>query len=170
MSKESMRTIAPFFSTDRMVQEYSQRFYLPGVERICHERENRYARARELTRWKKLISERWPKVTLNLSAPLEGIEPEIGKEITLQAIVGLGEISPEHVSLELYIQNHALHAAGTQNLHLPMRLDTEMEKGVYRYTARFELPDSGRYGYKARIIPSHPELLNDYEMGLIRWA
>ena len=169
MSKESMRTIAPFFNTDRMVQEYAQKFYLPGAEsaRLC--KEDHGTKVRELTRWKNDIRDRWSGVSLELSAPPEG-DQEIGREIVVDAMVRLGEIVPDHVALELYLQNLALHAVEVETQHLPMKWEKETEKGVHLFRTRFQLPDSGRYGYKVRVTPYHPMLRYEHEMGLIRWA
>jgi starch phosphorylase len=169
MSKESIRTIAPFFSTDRMVQEYSQRFYLPGTEAVKRAKENGGSRVKELTRWKEFILERWSSVTLTLSDPAE-IQYEVGSEVSVDAIVDLGGISPDHVALELYVQNLGLHTVGADVQHLPMKLEKELDKGAYLFRARFPLTDSGRYGYKVRVVPCHPTLRYEHEMSLIRWA
>ncbi|MBI5197107.1 MAG: alpha-glucan family phosphorylase, partial [Nitrospirae bacterium] len=169
MSKESIRTIGPFFNTDRMVQEYTQKFYLTGAQSLRSANENQGARAKELSRWKRSVREAWPFVTLRLSTAAVA-EVELGKEISIDAEAGLGTLSPEHVSVELYIQNQALHAVGAEVQHLPMKMEKEIEKGVYLFRARFHLSDSGCYGCKVRITPTHPYLRYEHEMGLILWA
>jgi glycogen phosphorylase len=47
---------------------------------------------------------------------------------------------------------------------------TSTEDGVSTYSGRFTAESPGLYGFAVRVVPSHPDLTNNMEMGLIAWA
>ena len=50
--KNSMRTVNAEFNTNRMVEEYTERFYIPCVENAARLSDDDFARARELADWR----------------------------------------------------------------------------------------------------------------------
>jgi starch phosphorylase len=51
---------------------------------------------------------------------------------------------------------------------------TNVEKGsshgVYLFTGMIPAAESGSYGFNVRVIPTHPNLLQEHELRLITWA
>ena len=42
--------------------------------------------------------------------------------------------------------------------------------GAFRYTGAIPARESGSYGLSVRVIPTHPNLIQDHELRLITWA
>ena len=51
-----------------------------------------------------------------------------------------------------------------------MSAKTQPADGVWEFETTTTCRQSGRFGYSARVLPFHPELVNPFELGLIRWA
>ena len=60
--KEAIATITPKFSSDRMVRDYTTRFYEPAAADSRHSMADNAAAARELAAWKHKVLAAWPVV------------------------------------------------------------------------------------------------------------
>ena len=54
--KDSITSIISEYNTNRMLKQYNESMYVPSAKRYMHISENNFAKARELTEWKKSIS------------------------------------------------------------------------------------------------------------------
>ena len=62
--KASMRTITPVYNTHRMVQEYTERFYLPSETQYQSLTYDNYAQAIELASWLTSVQQHWNEVRI----------------------------------------------------------------------------------------------------------
>ena len=99
--KNSMRLLCPQFSTNRMLNEYAERFYLPAARFASHMTSNALERARHLGQWKRKVLQHWPQVRIETMWAKDG-QPTVGHGLEVHATVKLGPIEPKDVSLELY--------------------------------------------------------------------
>ena len=79
--------------------------------------------------------------------------------------VQLGELSAEDVSVQLIFGQ----ADNEDNLHNIRKYTTTVDsqtEGVTRFVAEIPTVHSGQIGCLARVVPSHPMLVSDSEMGL----
>ena len=51
-----------------------------------------------------------------------------------------------------------------------MKVIEQLDSSIYRYSTKIRLVDGGEYGYTFRVLPYHPELINKFDLGLIRWV
>ncbi len=169
--KASMRSICPAFNTDRMVGEYTDRFYVPGIEHQSYLASNNAENARTLVRWEQWIEQGWPEVRIidvTTSAPDEMM---VGSELEVKAEVVLGCLRTEDVAVELYhgvVGGDAYKLATTARTR--MTCVEEKGNGTYVFVTRVPLTTSGVYGYTVRVLPRHSDLINPHDLGLIRWA
>lgn len=163
-SKESLRTIAPVYNTDRMVREYTRKCYIKASDSGRNRIANNYAIARKLALWKKKISANWPKVKLSMAETCCQ-DFCFGEEKAIKILANLSNLQPEDVTIELYIKRNAEE----EPLLIPLEYIKEQAEGKYLYQGIFSPPDSGRYMISVRAIPYHPELLHKHETGLCKW-
>ncbi len=163
MSKESIKTIAPIFNTDRMVREYTRKCYIKASDAGKRRFINDHAIARELAAWKRNIIYNWGDVRLSMIDE-DDSSVMFGSSKSINMLVHLGKLQPKDVLVELYVKNNEGHT------HLiAMETDTAQITEEYHYHSKFRSNDSGRYTISVRIIPYHPELLHKHEMGLCKW-
>lgn len=179
MSKESIKTIAPIFNTDRMVREYTRKCYIKASDAGKRRFANNHAIAIEVAAWKRNIIDNWEDVRLSM---LDGDDSSImfGKSKPIKVLVSLGKLQPKDVMVELHVKNNEGHVELIA-METECRMQTEgslktqiteglsLTEGEYLYQCKFHPSDSGRYTISVRIIPYHPELLHKHEIGLCKW-
>jgi len=171
--KAAIGTLAPVFNTNRMVREYSERFYVPAAKRWEELTANSLARAKELSAWRRRVAEQFDQVRI------EGVSDnmgdggggaKVGKNVAVQAVINLGRLSPADVRVELYYG--PLDEDGQLNNGTPVQMQQVGQEGDSRVRYSVEMPcdSSGRSGYTLRVMPRHDLLATPYEMAMIRWA
>ncbi|MCB2156165.1 alpha-glucan family phosphorylase [bacterium] len=173
--RESMKEVAAMFSTHRMVQDYTNMYYVPAGQRHGLLVANRYERARQNAKWKEEIRTNWPSIRIhafleNNGAPVHTVR--VREKMELVAEVDLGPIDPDDVQVEIYMASLAetgedeFPRAGS----IPMHPEGKNDKGRYVFRGNLLEGDSGEYGYTVRVVPKHPDLIHPNELGLISWA
>ncbi len=166
--KEAIRTVTPYFSTRRMVQEYTEKAYLPAARHWHILSADDFATARELAEWRKRVIERWALTDVHAHGPQEG-QITLGEAIEVVAEVHLDGLSPEDVLVELVYGRR--NGQSTEQLQaVPMELVEQTEPARYRYRAVLRPQTSGHHVYGVRIVPMHPALPDKFDVRLIRWA
>lgn len=168
--KNSMSKVCPDFNTNRMVREYSERFYLTAHKKYMILDENNQQRAREFTKWKMNINKNWPKVKFVETSANGSIEQQVGAELKIDAKVFLDSLKPEDVCVEIYHgyinpQNMIVDGSIEQ-----MRCVEDNGESVFSFTGNIICKTSGLYGYTVRVTPSSDKLAHPHETSLILWA
>ena len=70
--KRSITTLVPVFNTNRMVEEYTERCYLPSHRRHARSRPTTCRAAKDLARWRRRLAGDWGQVRV------EGVEAPAG--------------------------------------------------------------------------------------------
>ncbi len=168
--KAAMKVICPYFNTTRMVEEYTEQLYLPAAQRYERLTRNDMARAKALASWKETLYQHWPQVRV-LHVETNALEEiKVGCNLEIQALIHLGELGPEDVTVELY--HGPLDTAGeiTPGTATVMECVETRENGQYVFAGAIPCQLSGRYGYTLRMLPHHQDLSSPYEPRLISWA
>ncbi|MHC4808711.1 MAG: alpha-glucan family phosphorylase, partial [Planctomycetota bacterium] len=180
--KNSIKWIAPRFNTHRMVAEYARKFYNPAVAKYRYLTAKACARARAFSKWKAQMREAWPEFTVkdvimevhngDGDEQLNPKQPQlkVGSQLCVRALVKLGRVSPNDVSVELY---HGPVDTG-KNIRegSAVRMDYKQaseQEGEHWFSGSMSCRNTGQYGVAVRILPRHDDLVNPYEMGLILW-
>ena len=168
--KGAMRAIGPEFNTNRMVREYTEKMYLPALDRETDLSANDYARAKEIAIWKRRLRENWQGLKI-LDVHVDNHKTlKVGDAVTVHAQVDLGHLNPEDVSVELFYG--VLNAQGEiESPKVALMKPLEKPKGsVYEFAAVNKLLMSGRLGHTVRVLPHHEDLENPLKLGLVLWA
>ena len=169
MMKNSMSAISPIYNTNRMLGEYTERFYISALDKQNRMHENGQQRSKDLAAWKKRVQSNWSKIKfIDVQGDGEKEYP-MGAQIAIVAKVELGDLSPDDVSVEIY---HG--KIDTQNEVAMGKIDemhcTSSDEKVCTFEGKIECALSGQYGYTVRILPKHEDLAHAHETGLILWA
>jgi glycogen phosphorylase len=169
--KASIGNLCHYFNTHRMVRDYTERFYLPAAERQGRLAADGMARAKSLAAWKERVRDQWSRVRIEsvTAGSLDGVQ--VNSEIKAQAEVSLGAITPDDVSIELYV---GLVNAGGEIVGaraIPMRPVGDDGDGRYRFeVSSVACCRSGLHGFTVRALPRHSDLSSSHLPGLIVWA
>lgn len=168
MVKASIKRLAPFFSTNRMVQEYAERGYLPASAAYDAIRVDGLRPAREAVEWNRNVRERWPKIAVRNAKDDAKLYGKRGEAIVVDATVALDGLRPDDVLVEVVVGR-----AGSQRDLLESRA-TQMtlvgqEGGDFAYRASVTNEGPGHFGYTIRIRPRHGSVSVDTELALMSW-
>ncbi|MDI9423572.1 MAG: alpha-glucan phosphorylase, partial [Spirochaetota bacterium] len=168
--KGSMKTLCPQFNTNRMVREYTERYYLGADKNFARFSGDGFSRAREMAAWRKRIHAAWGKVVIRDIIFGGEKEVTVGSRFTVRGLVNLGELSPDDVQVELYFGS--LNPAGeiVEGAALPMYVAEEQGDGACIYEGHMLCLKSGQFGCTIRVIPSHRGLVRKFDPGRIAWA
>lgn len=171
--KESIKSLAAEYSTQRMVQNYTDQLYIPSMERtakLFKPGEQDCSPLVQMSQWKRMVNENWQYVTISEGEQLHKSTTPDGEKIMLESVVGLGGLHPEDVSVELFYGSLDSNGNIIEGKYMALELFDEVHPGVYKYRADFRLADGGEYGYNFRILPFHPLLADKYDLRLVKWA
>lgn len=168
--KHAMRTICPVFNTNRMVQEYTERLYLPVADRAHAFQAENFKRARALQHWKRHIREHWSKVHVVSMGAESSAEILVGEPMPIRAEVHLGPLAPQDVAVEIYCGR--TDHRGQVPVGRPVRMAhvQDLGSGNHLFQGSFVPEHTGRHGYSIRVLPNHADLTSCTEMALINWG
>lgn len=167
--KNSMRKLAPYFNTQRMVQEYAEQMYMPNYENSLKMLQDN--NGLNYAAWRDKLQSVWSQVRIN-SVEIPPKLVKVGSEIEISALVDLGKLTPEDVRVQLYYGD--LNTRGEISAQNDGVVDMEPagQDGdhQYRFTGRISYNTSGERGLSVRVLPYHPYLRTMFIPGLITWA
>jgi len=167
--RAGLRQLVPVFNSHRMVQEYTERYYIPCSRRFNTLCRNNFAGARELSVWRQKLMTGWNEVTIEEVVSNDGIELQVGKELAVTARVRLSPLSPDDVTVEAYYGRLKHDGNFAERETFPLKV-IESHGDAYTFSGKILCHKTGRFGYTIRITPSRERLENRFIMGLVTWA
>jgi starch phosphorylase len=168
--KASLQTICPSFSTERMVQEYTERSYIPSFEQWQKLYESDQALAKDLAQWKNEIYRLWPQVRIDETDAEIVDEITVGMMIPITSKVFVGEIQPDDVAVDVYFGVLDSRGNIVGGELVPLKPAEQLSRGLYLFSGEIECRFCGRHGLMVRVMPKHVKLGAVYEPGLILWG
>ncbi len=171
LMRESIRTIVPVFNTHRMVKEYTERLYDRAAAAHATLTADACKKAVEVARWKDSIRRDWSHVKL---ADVKihtgnGTNVTVGDAVEVSVRTSLGPIAPEFVRVQALVgENNDGQIAHPQTIELEQV--EKLGSGAFRFAGKIPARESGSYGLSVRVIPTHPNLIQEHELRLITWA
>ena len=197
MAKRAMISVIPRFNMDRVLGEYTRKYYRPasiGGRRLA---EHAHEGARSLAAWRKHVQGEWQRVSLRLlEAP--GREILFGETANFAVAARLGGIDPKDVVVELVLDsdrstgervfpqwadNGRRTGKITADDESPLEpiafesggpiadagKDTGADSGEHRFELRVHPQRCGRLTYRIRMYPHHALLSQRFDLGLMVW-
>ncbi len=172
MIRHTLRTLGPRVPAERMVRDYVTTLYAPATKSSRALADGgTYRAARELAAWKRRVEMAWPAVRIE-HVEADAGEPQLGTPLTVRAVVALGDLTPDDVSVEVVSGRANEHDELVDPSFIPLSPDGpdagEPQAGTaVRYSGEIELTQPGPFGYTVRLLPRHPLLASRAELGLV---
>jgi starch phosphorylase len=169
--KRSIASLSPVFSTGRMVAEYTTRAYLPSGGRFVKLTVDDLQAAGALAGWRRGLGKGWPQVKVAQVQAAGGDPMHVGSELVVQALVQLGNLSPQDVQVQLF------HGLVDNMGEIPRPSTVTMttngapaENGAWLFRGTIPCRTSGQHGFAVRVLPRHAYLASPFEPGLVCWG
>ena len=180
--KNSIKRITPQFNTNRMVVDYTQRFYNLAMTRWQYLSAEAMSGAKALSMWKSNMKSVWPEFAIkdvkiqvnngegNIELNPKRAQLKVGSELSVRALVKLGRIDPNDVSVELY--HGSVDARGNirdGSAVIMAHKETSEQDGEHWFGGLMCCKKTGQHGVAVRVLPRNTDLVDAYELGLILW-
>ena len=167
--KNSLQSLCPVFSTDRMVQEYARRCYIPAYEHWERLNRDGLRLAVELARWKERLHGLWGQLRIDAVEAEIHREVTVGERLPIKVRITMGEIPPSEIAVEVYFGVLDARGAIMGGEIVPLEPASDPERHG-NFDGELECRFCGRHGFMLRVMPRHPELGTVYDPGLILWG
>jgi len=180
--KTTIKWVTPRFNTDRMVSDYTQKFYKSAAEKWQYLTADSMSKVKAFSKWKSKMESNWSEFDIkdvqvqvkngevSGQVNLAKTKLKVGSQLIVKALIKLGKINPEDVSVELY--HGSVDSWGKIKNGSAFTMDYNEkngEDGTHLFTGLMECKTSGRQGFAVRILPRNEILVNPHELGLILW-
>lgn len=168
--KKSIGQIAPQFTTKRMIDDYTTRYYSKLWERTKKMTANNYALAKEISDWKRLISENWENIEITSfdfpdnsnSAMKLGVDYEGSVSLNIKGL------KPDDIGIEFVI-TQPQKDGGVEILDKKELVSSETVGNVTKYSLVYKPSKSGIFNFGLRMYPKNPNLPHRQDFSYVRW-
>lgn len=172
MMKNSMKKLGPVYNTHRMVEEYFEMFYNQAYRKRTLLSENEWFKAKEFSAWKSKLLSNWSRIKFAGHTEFnknEGLK--VGAKYIVQAEIELGDLTPDDVEVQIYYGKVEDRNKISSNAFVNMKCTNVKNEGKpFKYKGEINCDDTGHFGFTLRVLPKNPMLINQFELGLIKWA
>jgi glycogen phosphorylase len=175
MVRHTLQTLGPKVLASRMVRDYTEKYYVPAAQSLHKTIEPvdgvPFGAARELAAYRQRAQEAWPKIQIT-DVDSTGLPdtPLLGSELTLTATAQLAGLRPDEVVVQAVLGKVHASDALLDPVTVPMEHTGTADGGNEIFSTTTPLPVAGPVGYTVRVLPHHPLLAADNELGLVTLA
>lgn len=167
--KQCIVRLAPVFNTNRMVQQYTERLYIPAAERARELAQDNLAGAIELAGFKQHLRNHWDEIEIEDVTVPQGAVLSVRDSLEVRVIVNLGKLSPDDVQVQVFtgpVDGDGRILGG----HAAMMMCREqLGDGRYEFGGKITTTTSGRFGFAVRVVPGGRMLGDVTEPGMLLW-
>lgn len=169
--KKCIAEVASSFTTNRMMQDYEDRYYSRLWARNRELIADDFLTARDIAAWKRKISQSWDKVHCVELHQYDMGKTAImmGQSYILEAVVDIDGLNPEDIGVELVVAeqdaNGNMKVFNTQQYEL-----VSVDGSLAKYKLESSPENTGSYEIATRIYPKNPKLPHRMDIALVKWA
>jgi starch phosphorylase len=168
MAKNSMISLLPCYNAARMINEYTEKFYVPAGRQGRAYAENDFEAARKTADWKAFVKKAWGGVRIRrLDTPSKRIS--FGDALHFEVAVALNGLQPEDVIVELLISRQLKKSKLGEFKHFRFEFTGVEESGEHLFALDLAPDLCGKLEYYMRVYPYQPLLTQPFEMGMMVW-
>lgn len=167
MIRHTLATLGPKVQATRMVRDYVEQLYTPIAQSSAQIDAAPYDAARGLAEWKKRVRNSWGGVHVDfVEADLPDII-QLGDSVSVSARVSLGGLNPEDVQVQMILGRVGTDDAIENGQIVSLTASKQSDDGSFEFSASEKLNVSGAVGFAVRVVPHHPLMASDAELGLV---
>ncbi len=170
--KNCIADVASNFTTNRMMEDYEDRFYGRLAERSTAVEAHGFKMARDLAAWKQRVVAAWNdvKVTQVKRFNLDREAIVIGRSYGIEVTLDTAALSHEDIGVEFVIASQVesgqpVKIVGTKQLDFVKR-----EGEVAIYAVDMVPSETGSFDFAIRVYPKNEMLAHRMDLPLVKWA
>jgi starch phosphorylase len=159
--RESMARLTPRFSTNRVVREYTEQYYLPAAAMYRERAADKGAVGKQIVSWQHVLEQRWTSIRVGEVKVETG-----GDQYVFEVQVYLDGIDPEAVRVELYTDGVGDRVLVRQEMKRVRQLAGASGSYVYSVAVSAARPPAD---YTVRVMPHYDGVAIPLEAAHILW-
>lgn len=167
--KNTISKVASEFTTNRMLTDYCNQYYIPQAKRFDNLVRDDARIAKEIAAWKQLISNEWNNIhVVSYTQPDASYVLSQKNMLRSEVVLDLGRIKPEDVGVEMLFTTTDKKG----ELHIQEVCCFELvsyENGVARYQASVLPEKTGMYQVGTRVYPKNAQLPHRQDFPIVKW-
>lgn len=169
MMKNSIISIASYYNTHRMVKDYFNIFYKKAGERFKIFKQDNFTYLKEFIKWKNCIKNNFNSINIERVNFDDKRVYTINSKFKVEVNVFLGNIKPDYVNIDVYYGRISDKDEIKDSKVVNLKDVKELGNNRYKFSGYMLCNKTGNFGFKIRVTPSHPLIVNPYEMNLKIW-
>lgn len=168
--RHTLATLSPELSAERMLAEYVSRLYAPAARASALATADGHRAGRELAAFTGRMRESFGRIEVR-HVEVEGVDtpPIIGDTVLVRAYVALDGIPESDVKVEV-VAGRITEEGELRSTRRYALEPVAVEGDAHRFEVQVQLPVAGTFGYTVRVVPQHPMLDSEVELGLVAYA
>jgi glycogen phosphorylase len=167
--KNAFISIVSFFNTHRMVKEYNDRFYSEAGRNFVLLSQDSFKLTREFVEWKNYIYQNFNSIRIGDIHFDDKKVYKIRESMNIDVDILMEGLKPDDIKVDIFYglvsPTYRLIAPAVENLKEVVPLDGKSS----RFSGRLLCNKTGNIGFKIRVTPYHPLIMDPYEMNLVIW-
>ena len=161
--------VACNFTTNRMLTDYCNQYYIPQAARAASLIADDYKDARKIAQWKRTVSRLWDSIdVISYTQPDASYNLSPNNRLTSEVVLQIGDLKPEDIGVEMLFCSTDRHG----DLHIQDKTEFKLvsfEDGVAKYEASIIPERTGMYQVATRYYAKNPMLPHRQDFGLVKW-
>ena len=167
--KNTIAQVACNFTTNRMLTDYMDQYYVPQSRRTESLIADNFKVAREIAAWKKHITRQWQNLeVVSYTQPEASYILSSKNPLKSEVVLNLGDILPEEIGVEMLF----VTSDRKGKLHIQEKCEftlAEFNDGVAKFQASILPERTGMYQVATRIYPKNDLLPHRQDFALVKW-
>lgn len=168
--KAAICHLCPIFNSHRMVQDYSDRFYVSASKRFMDLSKDEMKGAKDLAVWRQNLLTSWDQIRINRVNVLDQATVPVSGILRIGADVFLNQLQPDDIDVDLYFGPLSFEDEFTERENIQMKAVDSDGNGNHHFEGEIPCLQTGKYGFTIRIMPSRQKMETPYTTGLVIWA
>ena len=167
--KNCIAKVACNFTTNRMLTDYCNQYYLPQAQAVAELIADDFKAAREIADWKKHLERQWANIDV-VSYTRPDASYNLGPDAHMQGevVLNIGDLQPEDIGVEMLFcttdRKGRLHIQDKTEFEV-----VEFSDRVARYRTSILPERTGMYQVGTRIYAKNPQLPHRQDFALVKW-
>lgn len=168
--KNSIAMIAPNYTTKRMIDDYTNKFYNPLRERFTKLTANNYAQAKQMAAWKEKIAEHWDQIEIVSATVSDKLleNPEVGDKYFAEVVLDTKNLNDNGIGIDFVSTEKDNNNNDKIDEVKEMKLVKEEGTRLY-FKLEERISRSGTFKYAFRMFPKNKDLAHRQDFCYVRW-
>ncbi len=167
--KNTIAKVASNFTTNRMLTDYCNQYYIPQSKRFESICSNDYAITKEIVAWKDRVCAEWNNIhVISCKRPESSYTLSPDGMLKSEVVVDLRRLKPDDVGVEMLFTTVDRH--GKYHIQEVSQFSLEKyEDGIATFATSIQPERTGMYDVGIRIYPKNDLLPHRQDLPFVKW-